>query len=511
MKRIFSITFVLLLAACSSTPVVPPEVSESVAVHPTGFEPALVTKYQKHSEHPDEETGTIKLRASYGGVKYQPRSAEVAGFEGWDVLNLPKNDEAISNWFQLELNRPAKVAVMWSEKGGWLSGWQKANDVDGQSVWVKTLGKGVHTFPSPGADNPAYTLLLAEENGQPSAAPPLPSGVAEAERPQPNQSCPSWVHDLYTVKAANGSVSEGWHPQIDPVYWCYFRHEHGADPGLVGYKAAFRYIADQNDLQSEQHEGFKGYAVRDEESGVGWYVNIHSTTSALSRTCARHHTVVLAAVDLKSGELLAELGLKGDFGSVKTTERRNDEHLLLQPEFRASCPDQNAVAGDTKAVKMVRVHNEDSIGSGGYERWRGGLVGTKGTQLGISFRGDTGMAIDIQNPITACNTFECTSSSVTGGNATRRTFRVSDLQIDYDKIRILDGADGNTDGVFYTNQYGDQLLDADAPNAVRQYIKPGTSIKLSGGYHTQDAWRGLYTKSAKTTDVELEGGLGATN
>ena len=94
----------------------------------------------------------------------------------------------------------------------------------------------------------------------------------------------------------------------------------------------------------------EAFYLRDEESGYGLYINVHMTTSSIARTCARHHTVVLAVVHLASGEIVAELGYKGDFGSVKTTERMNDQNLIIQPTFRSGCPDQQAIADETNFV-----------------------------------------------------------------------------------------------------------------------------------------------------------------
>lgn len=509
MKQLFLATLIILgLSACSSPTYIPPNVSVGGIEHPTNFEHALVARYNTVSEHENDDK-TIDLRAQYKGLKYAPRQSEFAGYEGWDVFTVPKSDSSLNEWLYLELNRDARVAVVWGNSAGWLRGWQQAGQLEGKSVYLKDVSKGQLRLGSPGEDKGSYTLLISEKGGVASQSPQLPSGITQT--PEPNETCPSWVHNLYLTESHNGSMSPTWHPQIDPVYWCNFGHEHGADPKLIGYEAAFRYVADQNNLQNEQHEGFKGYAIRDEESGLGWYVNVHSTTSAISRICARHHTTVLAVTDLKTGEVLAELGFKGDFGSAKTTAEINGEHRVLQPTFNPNCGNQASIDAETSATKMVRVHNEDGISSGGYERWRGGLTGSASSQLGISFRGSTGLSIDIQNPITACNTFSCNYGVTTGSNGTRRAFRLSQLQLKHSDVKILDGADGNVDGIFYTNQYGDQLLKEGDEGAIRQYIKPGLDVTINGGFNTEDAWRAIYTGGGHATDFELEGSLGDTN
>ncbi len=223
---------------------------------------------------------------------------------------------------------------------------------------------------SPGEENDAYTVLIGESDGQPSSLPPLPAGIDEADRPTTNAACPGWVHNLYLAAGPDGLLYEGWHPQIDTVYWCYFEHEHGGDPSMANYGAAFRYVADKNYGQNEQHEGFKGYVILNVEAETGkryhWYVNIHSTTSAISRTCARQHTVVIAVVDAQTGELVAELGYKGDYGTVRSNQGDN---TLIQPTFSATCPDQQSIDNELEGtgdsfVKRVRVANQTGVGNG---------------------------------------------------------------------------------------------------------------------------------------------------
>ena len=140
---------------------------------------------------------------------------------------------------------------------------------------------------------------------------------------------------------------------------------------MANYGAAFRYIADKNYGQNEQHEGFKGYVILNVEAETSkryhWYVNIHSTTSAISPTCARQHTVVIAVVDAQTGELVAELGYKGDYGTVRSNQGDN---TLIQHTFSATCPEQQSIdnelegAGDS-FLKRVRVANQAGVGNGG--------------------------------------------------------------------------------------------------------------------------------------------------
>ena len=237
------------------------------------------------------------------------------------------------------------------------------------------------------------------------------------------------------------------------------------------------------------------------ENDVGWYINVHATTGMLSRACVRFHTVVFFARDLTTGEKLLELSYKGDYGAAVSNA---NEDLVLQPQ-QANCPNQKAIAQETNARKALRVfiNGKDP---GDYERWRGGT----NRYLGMSFpKWSAGMTVDIRNPITGCSNKACSQASLTEQSAEQRSIIFHDLSFSYNSL--LDKSDGVAgDGYFYTDPYG-YVQDDDSLNTLRQYINPNFSAKLDGHYSTQDAWRGLYTKSNKQPLLELEDALGEMN
>lgn len=467
-------------------------------------------------------------RPEYWGLTYQPRQSKFQGYEGWDVLDIPgwMKSENRSDWLRIQLSRPAKVAVVWERNELWLSGWNRGSlTVSGktQNVFTKEFPAGEIALGSPGPQGDGYFVLLAEQGGAPSSEPPLPPGIAAGEKPLPNQDCPSWLENAWTlrqvygVSAPDGADYKTWHPQIDPIYWCYYAHDHGSDPSLVGYKPAFGYVAKLFNGQAELHVGFKGFAVRQEGTNLGWYVNIHSETGVVSRACARFHTVVVAVTDLKTGQLQAELGYKGDFGATKSNQDNN-------PTVDVSCPvnprtgqleSQAQIANQTNASKRLRVFNGDND-RGGYEQWDGGLS----KSLGMSF-GGLGMGIDIRNPATGCNDMSCTAAKVTGSEADLRTIHFNNLKVRYTReIEAQDLRDGTRDGYFWTDLYGDPLPADKAPGdpgTIRQFIRPGFESAgsntggLSGFYTNQDAWRGLYLEGGHVPGINLEGGLGSLN
>ncbi|MFN3266511.1 MAG: hypothetical protein ACK41E_06680, partial [Deinococcales bacterium] len=275
-------SFAIALAACGQPanpilPVVPPRMSSQGATHPTNLPHTLVQRFYIQNESKREKE--IRLEPSYRNLKYQPRYSQYPGYIGWDSLTIPTSDSSRSDWLVFKLNRPAVVALVWNKTAPWLLDWMRGGDIPGgYKSYKKTFPAGEVKLPSPGKGNPAYELLLAEENGTPSGAPALPPQAPEgATVPQPNQTCPDWLHRMYSVTARDGNNYGTWHPQIDPVYWCYFRHEHGADPALIGYNgAALEYVAKLFNDQAEIHEGFKSFVIRDETSGVGWYISVHA-------------------------------------------------------------------------------------------------------------------------------------------------------------------------------------------------------------------------------------------
>ncbi len=460
--------------------------------------------------------------ANYGGLKYKPRQSNFKGFEGWDVVETNGSSETRNDWLRLQLNRDSRVVVVWEKSELWLSGWQRGSlSISNKTynTFAKNFSRGEIALGSPGKDNPRYFVLLAERGGTPPTEPPLPAGITE--RPQANAACPAWLKtNVWVAKGPDGEIYQAWHPQIDPLYWCYFDHDHGSDPAVVGYTAALEYVAKKFGGQAERHEGFKGFAVRDEGANLGWYVSIHSETGVIDRACARFHTVVIAVTSLKTGELQAELGYKGDFGATKSNQNNN-------PLVNKTCTDprnsqqvtQEQIATQTKANKRLRVFTNGND-PGGYEQWDGGV----NKNLGFSFWGDDGMGnglgIDIRNPATGCADNTCVDRVFTGSGADQRTIQFSNLRLRYTSaIDQANKQQGEKPGYFWTDLYGNPLavgVKAGDPGTIRQFIKPGldTAVNgegLQGGFHNEDAWRGLYRADSGVPGTELEGGIGDVN
>jgi hypothetical protein len=506
------------IASCGGTPTpvyetIQPKLSSGNFTYPaTGVQPTLLSRYYFVTENAPNE-GKVKLNAEIWNMKYKPRFNQFTGFTGWDQLNLPGSDSTRQDWLRLNLNRDATIAVVWKKTASWLSGWTKGSTplADGSYTYTKSFAAGDVVLPSPGKDNGSYLVLIAEKDGKPSVAPGLPAGVdATSPLPVANEVCPSWVNNLYKSDAPNGKSYLSWHPQIDPVYWCYFRHEHGSDPSLIGLPGIpLEYVANVNSNQAEVHEGFKGFAIRDEKTGYGWYFNVHAETGDLHRVCTRKHTVTVIVTKLDTGEIVAQLGYKGDFGaSIGNRDVGGKAPVIQTPNMPGMvCDDQAAILKDapdfSKRIRIATIEN------GGYENWHGGLNATLG--LTSPSWAKEGMIIDIRNPGTSCPDVECKSLVPNNSHGDNRAIILRQPHLKYSVSN--DTVNGSAaDGVFYTDVYGTTLFDAPGAGRVKQFLKPGLDIDApDGGFNSEDPWRGLYVENGHGANLELEDALGATN
>ena len=502
------------------------------------LKPRLVGRYYTINafEQNNNNVKRLKLEPSYDELKYKPNASAFPGFENWDVLEMRKVNNTRSDYLRFTLTRDAKVAVLASLRLPWMDGsWTEGLLPDkATKTFVKVFPGGEVSLGAPAKDN-AYTTLFAESDGKASVYPGIPAGVSGATQPKANDTCPSWLDNLYVTTGPDGKTYKSWHPQIDPVYHCYFRHEHGSDPALIGLPGfALEYVAAQFNNQSEIHEGFKGIAIRDESKKIGWYINIHAETHDLHRVCTRKHTVVVIATDLTQSypnNVLAMVGYKGDFGASQSNRELVGKNMTINnvpATSFPSCPDQAAIVNEIKNkdgnpmfFKRIRVENlgDGKLDNGGYEQWDGGLT----PELGLSVAGWFGgsefpkFGIDIRNPSTTCSNLTCTSTQPNDGNhGDERTFFVPEMKLEYNAlVRTKDTSNGGAaDGIFYTDVNGVAVKNAGDPNVLKQFIRLGAKLAgPNGGFHSEDAWRGLYAddNDAGVPRLELDNAFGSLN
>jgi hypothetical protein len=429
---------------------------------------------------------------------------------------------------RVSLNRDATVGILAAKRLPWMDAtWVEGLLPDKNTkTFKKSFPKGDVKLGSPGkaGTDKAYTVVFAEANGTATSAPTLATNApAGSTLPVANETCPAWLDSLYSTPGPDGVMYKSWHPQIDPAYWCYFRHEHGSDPALVGLPGwALEYVAAKNNNQMEIHEGFKGIAIRDTEHGYGWYFNVHSETHDLHRVCTQKHTVVIIVTDLKKtypDNVVAMLGYKGDFGASQINQDIAGKHPLIQGTGTCAKQSDIEAAVQGEYFKRIRVKNagDGQDRNGDYEKWQGGLNPTLGMDVADWFDGGSEKGhefpkfeIDIRNPSTTCSDLTCSQTVTNDSHGDERTLFVPNMTLKYNgTVKLLD-PDG--DGTFYTDVYGKVARQATDSDAIKQYMKPGLNILgPDGGYETEDGWRGLYGERADAPRTELENALGLTN
>lgn len=433
---------------------------------------ALLERY--HRLEPDGEGGKKKR---VDEILYQPRSFEVGAdadsrengtttvtnpmsYAGWDMLSPPRwSNNRTTNWLHFSLNRRATVAIVWTENDftpSWLtSNWNRSGSVQIDGKWMpvyrKRLSQGGHSLPGPARNGnyvSSYFVLLAEESAIPSAPPLSPEGK---QSPEPNTVCPQWVHDRYTTIGPDGDTYGTWHPQIDPVYWCYFEHHHGSDPSIIPGNplVPYQYVADKVP-QVEPDVGFKEMIFKDPR---GYYVRMieHVATGHHRRVCAQFHTVYTMVYDSQGNELF-RAGFKADFGATVD----QDGKVPTNPDCGYNMA---AVAATTSARKEIRIGTNDHD----YERWV-----TEPTLETANLGMILDHSFDIRDPFSFCVNLTCNSVGVDGEDhetGTRRSFNIDDVV--FDSSLALDT------GTYYTDPFGTGLVDPGASNATEQYAKPG--------------------------------------
>ncbi|MGH7204560.1 MAG: hypothetical protein ACREHC_09045, partial [Candidatus Levyibacteriota bacterium] len=333
-----------------------PELEQPVIEHLAYNKPTLLKQYT-----------TLDLKPDYKDMKYQPRqfSAGVKAdsypqntlkvtdpgkYNGWDFLTTLQEEKTS----QLDFNRPATVIVVWRGESpipSWLTSWRADKPVliNGKSyaTYRKLITQSSLQLKTSGAS----LFLFAEQNGDPSVPPTAPANVAI---PQPNQPCPAWVHDEYKARAPDGKLYPTWHPQIDPVYWCYFNHEHGSDPALFdkNFRIPFGYAGNAMGMH-EAHVGYKVY-VWDDKRGHIWLALQHQGTATNQAACGTMHELDIAAKDKKTNEIVSEQYFVGDYGisrPIVTTDK-------IKP---TKCPNEPSINPQNVGARFLPVKDHGAI------------------------------------------------------------------------------------------------------------------------------------------------------
>lgn len=405
------------------------------------------------------------------------------------------------------------------------------------------------TLPSPssikvnGATFNRYFVLFAQPETIPALPFPLPFPAPNLpdpftspltgevvtpanEAPVANDYCPDWLHDLYVTASRTGGADtlgeprfwRTWHPMVDPVYWCYFDHEHGSYPGAT-YRPQFGYTAwktpdssTTNGRQDESHNGFKivAFNVPGDSLGRKVVTTVHMHVSKARRFTARHHTMIFAVLSA-DGELEAELHMKMDFGAAVT--KVAGTRGIGSPTIGDGGLQQSIYEETSRVLKIVahrrinvvqmgdnfpetvntsydfgrlRARTEDM--NGNYELWRGPLNGCTGKKYGHS-----GFRYDFERPATAINVPGATTDDNIvwlRGTSMQKTLLIIPFTFaaEYCKFGEVSGASG----VFYTDSYFKDKHAGEGDFSTRQFIKDGFAPLNLPRYHFKlsNMWSG---------------------
>lgn len=266
-----------------------------------------------------------------------------------------------------------------------------------------------------------------------------------------------------------------------------YDHEHGsAAPYLMNYRPKYGYTEFKKSRDIESNQGFKDHVIKHGEYFV--YVSSHVQTSSLRRTSVRLHTVTIAVRNIKTGELMAELSSKGDFGFLGARKAGapnkfipiNEAERVVQQADLAHDPPKKSF----RSINIInlgnldrRFHYRGNVLKGTYEVW---------LTTPLCTRSDSFISFNFLDPITAVKTTSAKNkvwlvqvkSSVFYHNIGISRFVLSSgLRIDARDCGFGEDFKG---GYFYTDADGNFLRTKSGKNTVRQYIKTGFSLSMSG-------------------------------
>lgn len=278
----------------------------------------------------------------------------------------------------------------------------------------------------------------------------------------------------------------------------------------MGYAPKYGYTAFKNNREFETHEGFKGFVFRVDDYFV--YYGIHAQTSSLRRIQQDRHTVTVAITHVETKELVAELTQKADFGFLAAQNPSNG-FIPLSPadEVIRDNQESHGMPINRRSVNVINLGTldprfsykmpESMILMGLYEEWSTATLCSGRSKYSGS------ITADIIFSATGIKSFEEKDTSVklgvwrdgkfirSTGSARQLKFsrggvQISDKSCVHKSAKISGKMTGS--GVFYTDVYGESLVNGPGPNVLKQFIKPGFGIELTGIYGPTDSWLGMH-------------------
>lgn len=287
-----------------------------------------------------------------------------------------------------------------------------------------------------------------------------------------------------------------------------YDHEHGsAAPYLMGYKPKYGYTELKNTGGIESDPGFKDFVFY--YGNLIVYISIHAQTSSLRRVSQRHHTVTIVMKHRNTGELLAEVTSKGDFGFQSARRAgpdnnfvplTNEGHMMKREQTR-----QRPYLRHFRSINVIDMRNPDPrfrysypMSMGTYEEWVVVPSCTTTVEGGE-------LTLDIQDPITGIPSVNNMSPVWLGrrtgpdgfmkNTGLKRTLQVRHLKLSASRCGFGEDFKG---GHFYSNPYLTELRDGPGRDSVKQYIKPGFVGNIYGLWRPGGRWLGLHSPRVKS-------------
>lgn len=495
---------------------------ETVTVTYTQAEPALVNAYWPSTSGSGSrymprqwQAGTVVADLTWGDYQVVIPGVGV-GCDVWNSVNSGSlRAKTNEDFHRIRLNRDATVHVIWRDIAANKPSWINSTYTAGAGVQVKRLSNGatanwlsfsksvpagdalfgaswsLGATPVGGRNLPWF--VICEANGSPSPAPVVPDSIGPEETPLPNQACPEWVHDLHQV-TVEGIAYRTWHPQIDPVYWCYYQHEHGSDPQAYddSWIPLFGDVATIHGM-TENHWGYK-FTVFD-RGDFRYGIMVHQGTTGVARACQQFHEVQFRAKRISTGVEVFNLKWIGNFGAAV----ENDTLIRLTPD---ACPDQGTshIGNGTRMIPVV--NGGGAPGATLYEPWRLG-----GTYLvnGVT----SNFVQNTPSSQTACYDRTCNVGVDMDKSGSVRFLTLNEFGVTWN---MNHGADGR----FCTDPLGEVILTCTDHMAIPQYIEPGFAFQFGPTQHISDVngWGLPFQFNANTGfDSERENSIppGANN
>ena len=295
------------------------------------------------------------------------------------------------------------------------------------------------------------------------------------EAPEPGSPCPKWLHDLHVVRNQHSDDGQPqywrtWHPAIDVVYRCHYRHEHGTSPypymppyGETAFNTPSGTTRDGR--QDESHEGFKTFSIQPDDS-TALVVTVHARVSRAMRVHMRFHTVNLVLLKRRATMWVkvVDVQAKQDFGPAMVTYK-NGTHVSVDAAQESIASEVRKPDGGFSARRRFMVvpgsPNLGDFQSTEYEFWDFSPPCSTGI-----------LRVDIRDRASGLRSLDGETGTLPGASINRVLPVHSDsFTMSRSRCVFADGSQlGAGQSEFFTDPYFRELHESTGDFRLRQYV-----------------------------------------